>query len=55
MSIRASVARWNGTLPPVTRCWVAAGGRIEQVDGSPFSYGKPDFANPHFAAWGLGA
>jgi 3'(2'), 5'-bisphosphate nucleotidase len=34
---------------------VAAGGRIEQVDGSPFSYGKPDFANPHFAAWGLGA
>lgn len=33
----------------------AAGGRIEQVDGSPFSYGKPDFANPHFAAWGLGA
>lgn len=34
---------------------VAAGGHIEQVDGSPFSYGKPDFANPHFAAWGLGA
>lgn len=34
---------------------VAAGGRIEQVDGSSFSYGKPDFANPHFAAWGLGA
>lgn len=33
----------------------AAGGRIEQVDGSPFSYGKPDFANPHFAACGLGA
>ena len=34
---------------------VAAGGHIEQVDGSPFGYGKPDFANPHFAAWGLGA
>ncbi len=34
---------------------VAAGGRIEQVDGSAFTYGKPDFANPHFAAWGLGA
>ncbi|HEY9193022.1 MAG TPA: 3'(2'),5'-bisphosphate nucleotidase CysQ [Methyloversatilis sp.] len=32
---------------------VAAGGRIERVDGSPFTYGKPDFANPHFAAWGL--
>lgn len=31
---------------------VAAGGRIEQVDGVPFTYGKPDFANPHFAAWG---
>ena len=31
---------------------VAAGGRIEQVDGTPFTYGKPDFANPHFAAWG---
>ncbi len=34
---------------------VAAGGHIEQVDGAPFTYGKPDFANPHFAAWGLGA
>ncbi len=33
----------------------AAGGRIEQVEGAPFTYGKPDFANPHFAAWGLGA
>ncbi len=32
---------------------VAAGGRLERVDGSPFTYGKPDFANPHFAAWGL--
>lgn len=34
---------------------VAAGGRIDQVDGSPFGYAKPDFANPHFVAWGLTA
>lgn len=33
---------------------IAAGGSIEQIDGSAFTYGKPDFANPHFAAWGLG-
>lgn len=30
----------------------AAGGRVTQVDGAPFLYGKPDFANPHFVAWG---
>ncbi|MGE0081905.1 MAG: 3'(2'),5'-bisphosphate nucleotidase CysQ, partial [Thiohalomonadaceae bacterium] len=30
----------------------AAGGRVTQVDGAPFVYGKPDFANPHFVAWG---
>lgn len=30
----------------------AAGGVLTKVDGSPFEYGKPDFANPHFAAWG---
>lgn len=33
---------------------VAAGGRIEQLDGTPLAYAKPDFANPHFVAWGLG-
>jgi 3'(2'), 5'-bisphosphate nucleotidase len=31
----------------------AAGGRITQVDGQPLTYGKPDFANPHFLAWGF--
>jgi 3'(2'), 5'-bisphosphate nucleotidase len=29
-----------------------AGGRIETVDGQPFRYGKPEFRNPHFVAWG---
>ena len=33
----------------------AAGGRITQVDGEPLTYGKPDFANPHFVAWGFPA
>jgi len=33
---------------------IAAGGRVTTVDGGPFRYGKADFANPHFAAWGLG-
>ena len=28
----------------------AAGGRITTVDGAPFTYGKPDYRNPHFAA-----
>lgn len=31
----------------------AAGGRVELTDGSPLRYGKPDFENPHFIAWGL--
>ena len=31
----------------------AAGGRITRVDGEPLTYGKPDFANPHFVAWGF--
>jgi 3'(2'), 5'-bisphosphate nucleotidase len=31
---------------------LAAGGRLEQVDGTPFGYGKPDYRNPHFAAFG---
>jgi 3'(2'), 5'-bisphosphate nucleotidase len=30
----------------------AAGGRVEQVDGTPFTYGKPAYRNPHFAAYG---
>lgn len=33
---------------------LAAGGRIETVPhGTPLTYGKPGFDNPHFAAWGL--
>lgn len=32
---------------------IAAGGHITQVDGHPLTYGKPDFANPHFVAWGF--
>ncbi|HQR04403.1 MAG: 3'(2'),5'-bisphosphate nucleotidase CysQ [Proteobacteria bacterium] len=31
----------------------AAGGKVTTVDGGPFTYGKPDFANPHFAASGV--
>jgi len=31
---------------------LAAGGRVETVDGEPLGYGKPDFLNPHFIAWG---
>ena len=31
---------------------LAAGGRVETVDGKPFTYGKPDYRNPHFAAFG---
>ncbi len=30
----------------------AAGGRVERLDGAPFTYGKPDYRNPHFAAYG---
>ncbi len=33
----------------------AAGGRIEELDGSPLRYGKPGFENPHFVAIGLRA
>lgn len=31
----------------------AAGGRVTEVDGRPMAYAKPDFANPHFVAWGF--
>jgi 3'(2'), 5'-bisphosphate nucleotidase len=31
---------------------LGAGGRIETVDGKPFLYGKPEFRNPHFVAYG---
>ncbi|MDD5177644.1 MAG: 3'(2'),5'-bisphosphate nucleotidase CysQ [Sterolibacterium sp.] len=31
----------------------AAGGMVRTLAGVPLTYGKPDFANPHFAAWGL--
>ena len=30
----------------------AAGGRITTVQGAPFTYGKPEYRNPHFAAYG---
>jgi 3'(2'), 5'-bisphosphate nucleotidase len=30
----------------------AAGGRVETVEGSAFTYGKPDYRNPHFVAIG---
>ena len=30
----------------------AAGGRVCTLDDTPLGYGKPEFANPHFAAWG---
>jgi 3'(2'), 5'-bisphosphate nucleotidase len=30
----------------------AAGGRVETVDAQPFRYGKPEYRNPHFAAFG---
>lgn len=31
---------------------VAAGGRVQQPDGRTFVYGKPDFRNGPFVAWG---
>jgi 3'(2'), 5'-bisphosphate nucleotidase len=31
---------------------LAAGGRVETVDGKPFTYGKAEYRNPHFAAYG---
>lgn len=31
----------------------AAGGMVKTLAGEPLVYGKPDFTNPHFAAWGL--
>ena len=31
----------------------AAGGALTTIDGKPFHYGKPGFANPHFIARGL--
>lgn len=34
---------------------LAAGGRVETVDGVPLSYGKPDFANPGFIVYGAEA
>ncbi len=30
----------------------AAGGRVETPDGAPFAYGKPDYRNGAFLAWG---
>ncbi len=30
----------------------AAGGRLELLDGGRFTYGKPDYRNAHFAAYG---
>lgn len=31
----------------------AAGGRVTMLNGEPLTYAKPDFANPHFVAWGF--
>lgn len=31
---------------------LAAGGRMETLDGEPLTYGKPGFLNPGFIAWG---
>ncbi|HRD83860.1 MAG TPA: inositol monophosphatase family protein, partial [Rubrivivax sp.] len=31
---------------------IAAGGRVDRVQGGALTYGKPGFENPHFAAWG---
>lgn len=31
---------------------MGAGGRVTLMDGGPFTYGKPEFRNPHFIAWG---
>lgn len=31
----------------------AAGGIVRTLDGEALRYGKADFANPHFAAWGM--
>lgn len=33
----------------------AAGGRVLTLDGSPFRYGKADYRNPHFIAFGAAA
>ena len=33
----------------------AAGGLVRTLDGPALRYGKADFANPHFAAWGNAA
>jgi len=29
-----------------------AGGKVTTIDGAPMQYGKPQFENPHFVAWG---
>ncbi len=29
-----------------------AGGSVSRMDGSPLTYGKPGFENPHFVVWG---
>ena len=31
---------------------LAAGGAVTLMDGKPFTYGKPEFENPHFIAKG---
>jgi 3'(2'), 5'-bisphosphate nucleotidase len=33
----------------------AAGGSVMDLDGRPMQYGKPDFRNGSFIAWGKGA
>ena len=31
---------------------LAAGGRVDTLDGAPLGYGKPEYRNPNFAAYG---
>ena len=33
---------------------LAAGGRVDDLEGRPLHYGKPGFENPHFVAYGRG-
>lgn len=41
---------WDTAAGQAVLC--GAGGRVTNMDGTPFTYGKPDFRNPHFIAWG---
>jgi 3'(2'), 5'-bisphosphate nucleotidase len=34
---------------------LAAGGCVTDLDGKAMQYGKPEYRNGHFVAWGLAA